>query len=143
MALRLAESTTSLTRDLHIVDEFHVSVRHLARKDLEELVRRLDWIDDNAAAKESAVTYIAGWTGLTPSACRKLGVNVADDQPVGPTGEIPFDPETARDLWRHAFPDQFMNPVIRFSRRILEAVEEEKRRSKNAFGASSAPSTTP
>jgi len=143
VALRLADTTTSLTRNLHIVDDFSVTVRHLGRRELEDLVRRLDGLDDNAAALESARAYLADWQGCTVTACRKIGVNVADDQPVGPDGTIPFDAETARDLWRHAFPDVFMNPVIRFSRRILEAVEEEKRRSKNVSGASSAPSTTP
>lgn len=141
MGLRLAD-TTGLVRELAIVDEFKVKVRHLARRDLEQLIRRLDGLDDEAAALESVTTYLAGWSGLTPAAARKLGVPIADDQPTT-GGEIPFDADTARDLWRHAYADQFMNRVIRFSRLILEAIDEEKRRAKNAFGASSAPSTTP
>jgi hypothetical protein len=123
-----------LTRALSIGDGFTVQVHHRTRAEIEGLVRRMNGMSDDDAAKASAEFYLAGWSGCTPAACARLGVMLDEDQPLS-GGEVPFDTEVARDLWRHAFPDEFMNKVIRFSRLILEAVDEEKRRAKNVSSA--------
>lgn len=141
MGLHIVQST-GLTKELTVLDTFRVMVKHLTRTELEKLNEACEGKDADEQAQIASVAYIAGWTGLTIPIVRRLGVMVPDDQPTDPKGGIPYDKDTARDLWRHAHANKFMLPVMACSREVLSAIEAEKELSKNGFGGWSQPSTT-
>lgn len=142
MGLKVQE-TTGIVREQLIVDKFKVLVKHHTRPEYE----RVDALcagkepEEEAAIKSRA--YLGGWSDCTPSALRKIGVAVADDQPVDGKGCIPFDLDTARDVWRLAHQGLFASKVTACMVLMLQLVEAEKDAAKNGFGGSSALSTIP
>lgn len=142
MGLKVQE-TTGLTREQLIVDKFKVLVKHHTRPEYD----RIDALcagkspEEQAAIKSKA--FLAGWTDCTPAALRRIGVALADDQPLDPKGCIPFDADTARDVWMLAHEGLFAHKLTLFMLRMLESIETEKELAKNGFGGSSQISTIP
>lgn len=139
MKLKLATATT-ITRPLEIVDGFVVHVRSKTRRQLEDLYEecstpklnavtgRMDRdLDDRQWSQKAPDAYIAGWEGLTPSVIRRLGLPLEEEPPVDSDGQVPYDPDIARQLWRYAYADRFSQPVAAFARSLLEALELEKK----------------
>ena len=139
--LKIREVST-LALPLTIVDEFTVRVRHLSQRQLEQLSERCSrprlnratgamepTVDDGLWAKHAPDAYLDpdGCTGLTPSAVRKLGIELDEEPPLTPAGEIECTPELLKELWRAAHADKFALPVMRFSREMLAAAEAAKK----------------
>ncbi|MGH8323198.1 MAG: hypothetical protein ACRETD_05285 [Steroidobacteraceae bacterium] len=137
------QPTTGLTRPLTIVDPFKVDVKHLTRPEYDRVAQLCEGKDAEEQASIRSAAFIAGWSEFTPAAAKKIGIAVADDQPVGPKGEIAFDADTARDVWRLAHDGLFAAKISLFSLRMLEAIEVEKELRKNVSGGSYPTSTTP
>lgn len=138
MGLSIVKNTGHV-RPLSIADTFKLQVKHHTRPEIETFIRSLSGGDDEQA-RALAEFFLAGWSGCTRLACSRINVTLADDQPMV-NDEVPFDLDAARDLWLNASRDEFADKIILFSKRIAEVIEEEKRLAKNAYGASSAPST--
>lgn len=130
MGLKIAP-TNGLTRELPILDDFRVQVRYLSRREIERLYERINALDAETQALEAAKAFIAGWSGCKPATVRCLGLNVTDDNANG-DGQISFDADNARDLWRNIPANRFSAPIMNFSGGMLAVVEAEKEQAKNA-----------
>jgi len=86
--------------------------------------------DRDKWAEEAAEVYIGGWSCMPASFVRER-VELEDDPATDSDGYVPYDKETARDLWRHADPARFSRKIQDASAEILRSVEAEKDRQKN------------
>lgn len=141
MGLKI-QASTGLTRPLAIVDKFKAEVKHLTRPEYDRVEALCAGKDADEQAKIRAEAFVGGWSDFTPAAAKKIGIALADDQPLDAHGCIPFDLDTARDVWRLAHEGLFAAKVLLFSLRMLEAIETEKELRKNVSGGSSPISTT-
>jgi len=139
--LKIREVST-LALPLTVVDDFTVRVRHLSQRQMEQLSERCSrprlnratgamepTVDDGLWAKHAPEAYLDpdGCTGLTPSAIRKLGIELDEDPPLTEAGEIECTAELLKELWKAAHADKFALPIMRFSREMLAAAEAAKK----------------
>lgn len=156
MKLELLEDT-GIVYPLEILDGFTVMVRHRTRKQIQALGKMtsrkrpgpggvlMEVIDDELWIQHAPPEYVDGWTGLTNSIIRRLGVPLKTELPetVEEVIEgvarkcIPFDLELLRDIWRHALPDKFGDPIVRFARDLLDHDEQNRLQKKAPLSASS------
>lgn len=135
MKLKLRERG-SVTAPLKIRDTWLVDVAHLTMKERQELADRCNSREVDAvsgAIKETfsdekwrtfaPAAYVRGWRGLTRDTLATLVE--ADELPDG--DDVPYDSELCAQLWSEVPPDVFALPVVRFSQRVLEAVELQKK----------------
>lgn len=138
MGLKVAKRSAK-TCEVRLKDNFAVTVRHVTQS---EKTRLLDGIglagDDETEertrqqSRKLADLYIDGWTGLTPGVIRALGVDLEEDPATDKDGFVPYDRETAGDLWFEALPARFSTRILQASNSLLEELEREKQRLKNA-----------
>lgn len=139
MRLHVKREST-LVMPLTILDEFIVQVRRLTSRQTQDLFTRCQRpnvlrgtgqpetvLDDELWLRHAPDAYVAGWSGLTASVLRGLGVDLEEDPPTNGDGCIPWDAELARDVWREAQAIRFSVPIVQFSRDMLAAAEREKK----------------
>src|SRR5512139_30848 len=150
MRLHVKREST-LVMPLTILDEFIVQVRRLTSRQTQDLFNRCQRpnvgraagqpdtvLDEEQWLRNAPDAYIAGWAGLTATILRELGIDLEEDPPTtNGTGEIPWDAELARDVWREAQAIKFSIPIVQFSRDMLAAVEREKKSALLLSGGSS------
>lgn len=135
MRLKLRERS-EITAPLKIRDQWIVDVAHLTMKERQELGDRCNTREVDAvtgAIKETfsdekwktfaPAAYVRGWKGLSRDTLSTL----VDAAELPEADDVPFDAELCAQLWAEIPPDVFALPVVRFSQRVLEARELQKK----------------
>lgn len=135
MKLKLRERS-EITAPLKIRDQWIVDVAHLTMRERQELgdrcqTREMDAVSgtvketfsDEKWRTFAPAAYVRGWKGLTKDTLATL----VDADELPDSDEVPYDAELCAQLWSEIPPDVFALPVVRFSARVLEARELQKK----------------
>lgn len=87
-----------------------------------------------------AAESITRWTGLTPLGALELGYEDFEALPVDANGEVPFNVETAKKLYRECLYADFAARIDEVSRNLAREVAREKKRVAASSATSPAPS---
>ena len=146
-------SEHELTHELPILGDFWVTVRHLTADDLQDLgdectvlrggrIGRQREFDFQRWLEKAPEYYVTDWHGLTVDVVRKLGIVLDSAKPTtNGVGEIPFDLETLRQLWRYADVDEFRNKITDFADQLAKyraKADEAKKKDSDSSPVSSA-----
>ena len=139
MKLKVRQSASTVTEVLRfdpqeqpLLAGWEITVRAMTaarERGLIDRASRNGKVDSDRLHELYAEECFAGWAGLTPAMVGGL-VELADDAELPAAdagGEIPFSVELAAFLLREARAELVQIPVLRMSRRLLEAVALEKK----------------
>jgi len=138
MGLKVSRVSTK-TGDCPILDDFVVRVKHVTQTEKSRLVDIVESAGDSTdvlsraqmQAQQLADLYIVGWRGLTPAIIRSIGVDI-DEDPAVIDGHVPYDAETAGQLWFETTPAKFSTLILKRSSGLLGEIERKKANLKNA-----------